>query len=309
MNYFFSNWLDTSGETTKIIKYPSSQKIKDTLEETFKTQAEIIYSNFKNLTVFVSGGIDSQVAALAFKKANIPVEYVYLDMKFEGTPNITERFFAIEFAKKYDIPLKILDINYTKKQMLDTLHAENFFNLPFGYGSFLQSFFMKKYKNEHNKIPITGNIELCYIREGRKCKAIFTDPNTGETTNFIKNGNISFYVFDPLIFQHYEHIHRNNEIYQYHLKFEPKNFAYNMLGFNFRKKIFSKEQHAKTKNDNNFTKINFGSDQMYGFVSEVDILYDINCPDVRKKNEHKIMIRNKRSMVLYEFETTIEGFE
>lgn len=134
MEYVYKNWIDLDNSIEDILNFKKIINLKCNLTiDFFKTLSldgergeEYLIDAAKTSAVaagsrpviLFSGGIDSQLAVLAFKKAKVDVDIIFFD--FKNDLNIHERDTVKEFADKNSI-----NIIYEKFDIVNFLNREN----------------------------------------------------------------------------------------------------------------------------------------------------------------------------------------
>lgn len=230
---FHKDWLYYDYQDLIVNKYP----LGDTpvsLIDALKKQAKTIHEEIENPIVFMSGGIDSQAVALAFKGLK-NVRYVFICPTFEGRKCETEYFFATQFAQKHDIPLEIVEEEYDRDSLKAFLEEKNFWNTGTGAGTIFQLPVIERERK--NGYPITADGHFVYERRGERCYGTFKKPGLVLSQGIKLENQILFDFYAPYMFMYYEQAHIENPELQYHKKIEAKNLIYNELGFPFRPKL------------------------------------------------------------------------
>tara|TARA_Y100000593_G_scaffold32986_1_gene64895 strand:+ start:6833 stop:7858 length:1026 start_codon:yes stop_codon:yes gene_type:complete len=244
----YKNWIEWPKDSySPIINiYPMFSEYPKSLKEALVLQAKMICENIENVSVFFSGGIDSQQVAWAFKEAGVDVEYIFLLFIHEGLFNKEEYFFANEFAKRFDIDYKIKTID-TSDMLVDKIVKEfNYFEKEAGFGAVLQQYGFKKHIEEHpEKNIVTGAGLFTYKRIDDTCYGMIPNLFSGKMSGYGYDEHISFYFYTPAVFQYYEYLHKNDRELQYLKRYQPKHLAYTELGWNFRPKMNSWEHFSR----------------------------------------------------------------
>lgn len=308
---FFNDWISYKNNKIVINDYDCNLHIGNSFEDTLVSQAKIIYDNFKNLNVFVSGGIDSQTIAYAFKKSKLPVNYYFIKMNYNDSYNKTEYFFASEFCKKYDINLKILEYNFNKDDIIELLLKENFYEKETGVGVLFQTYCMNDFLNKTDGVIINGYGVFLYKRDYNICKGLIPSLYSGHAYGCDIPNSISFYYYSPLIFKHYEHFHRTDKTLQYPVRFQPKNLVFTKLGFFLRPKLKGCEHMDFSDSYSKLTTINYGQDgNVFINRSSQKILIDeLFGKDANFNKYLKNKTENTIYTTLYEFETDVFKYD
>lgn len=325
-NLYLDNWIEFNGDQGKI-NHRKEYLVPDNLTEALVRQARIIYENHKDISVFVSGGIDSQMIAYAFKMAEIPVNYVFMKVHYNDRYNRQEYFLADQFARQYNIALDCLEVTYDKQSFTKLLANYHYFSRSMRLGSLIQCDVMSKYHKERGQLPVHGVGNFTYKREGTTCKGLIPNPNTGSTDGTNDIEAIPFFFHSPQLLTYYESVHKSNKIIQWHQFYQPKNFAYTELGWTFRPKLFSAEQMYSVNDKpvplNFINVIDYGLDRTAGAMAMIlnhaqkqpddtvgvrrDLikLLDLDQTVLQKLLENKPEYK-KTYIELYNFETDVE---
>ena len=319
------NWLYFSKTTAPVVNKYHSNGLHNSLTEALIAQAKCIYNDFKDRRVVISmsGGIDSQVAAFAFAKANLPVKYVYFHITFENRPE-KERIYVDEFAKRYEVDLEIINYNFSKHEFKNFLIKEKWH--PEASPGF--QLFRKCYNDYLETYPDTlfvrAPASFYYLREGCVCSGVLKFPIylLGYMYTYCPQ-HVCFEFYSTHLFEYYESLHRKNKLLQFHKQFQAKNLAYTELGFDLREKLatpdwFDDDFH-KTFNR---TSIDFASDlgdifdlkdtannilkYVYDYSNEQIASILRNRAVKKEKNSEKLktLITN-----LYSFETDVDRYD
>ena len=315
MKNHLKNWLvwPEKNEKTIINIYPMFDAYPQSLKEALKLQAKCICDNYDNLTIFFSGGVDSQQAAWAFKEIGADVNYVFMLYTHDGEFNKEEGFFAKSFADKYDIDFQIERFD-TSEMLIDVIVQDfNYFECETGFGALLQQYGFKEYVQKHpeqNLVISYGN--FLYKRVGDTCYGMVPSPYRGTTQGFCHDEYIAFYFYTPIIFQYYEYLHRRDKELQYLKRYQPKNLAFTELGWNLRPKMNSWE-HFSEDDYEDCTMINFGDDHYFyghGLVGGTRSYLKHSSFSEKDKKDLRAKKKEKQSFTdyyspLYEFKTDV----
>lgn len=240
------------------------------LSNALTTQARIIYEDFKDrdIVISMSGGIDSQQAAYGFANANLPVKYVYFKTSFNSRPE-KEQFYVEEFARKYNIPVNIIERNYTSEDVKDLVKKGNYFKDKIATAPLIlfNSLYQEYISQNPNSIFVTSTMMFTFSRDKNLCSGgILTDRGTfnevSKRTSNLKLKIIPFNFYSSHLWEYYEYVHRQELVLQFHKRFQAKNLAYTELGFPLREKLgafdwFTDSFHEpETK-----TRIDFANDR------------------------------------------------
>jgi hypothetical protein len=210
------------------------------LSDALTTQARVIYEDFKHrdIVISVSGGIDSQQAAYGFANANLPVKYVYFKTSLNGRPE-KEQIYVEEFAKKYDIPITIIERDYTTDEVKSLVKKYGFLKNEIITAPWMMfDIVYKEYQDQNpNSIFVNATLIFAFLRDKNLCSgAILSDRGTfNEITD--PKLRIPFNFYSSHLWQYYEYIHRQEPLLQFHKRFQPKNLAFTELGFPLREKV------------------------------------------------------------------------
>ena len=314
MNKFiYKNWFEYDEKTrlVKLNKYPLEElKIEDTLEKTMMKQATMLNGNLGNLDILVSGGIDSQTTAYACKKANLPVNYVFYKIWYEDEYNKSEEFFALEFAKSMGIDLRIDEYRFNYKSLTDLILETDYYNTECGVGGLLHLHCMREHMKKYpDRNLITSYGLLVYTREKNICRGGFPCLYRGHSEGFDPERMGSFFLYCPLIYQHYEKMHREDRFLQYPVRYMAKHLAFTELKMPLRPKLKSWEQLHKERSYSELTAIDYGYDArpILDYKSQeilLKTLFGDASPETKKK-----YLSNKKDTgyltTIYEFETDV----
>jgi len=298
---FKNNWIEIPNKDENIIINNYSGYTPKTLLEALRLQAKQICEDFNNITVMVSGGIDSQQAALGFRHFE-NIRYVFLRIWIDNEYNKTEYLFAKEFAKKYAIELEIFDVQINiQKHLIDYIKQES------GLGALLQLYSYKEFsKQNRNSNIVVSTPLMSFHRNGKICSGKIPSPYRGLAQGYDPEKYILFYMYSPTIFKYYEYIHKKTKEIQYFIKFQPKNLAFTELGLPLRAKLNGWE--ISTENFiENLTLLDFGNDHIvykHYFLKEFKKNLKINQNNFDKFDLEKSKF--KEMTELYSFETTID---
>ena len=280
MMYFYDDWLQYDKQL--IIKKYEYQKTNDNYEQILIKQAKLIYEHHKNLTVFVSGGINSQSAALAFHKANLPVKYVFFNLMYNNKKNQLEYLYFKDFIKKYNIDVEIIDKNYDKDSVFELLLEYDFFHNNINIGQLFHLDCLNNYNRD--TVPVLCYGDFYYKNHLEKSYGIFADISKDENSILFTKKNISFFYYSPLIFNFFQNKHIHDKELQYSSSYQPKNFAHTFLNFPLRTKQSSFEHLYNTDDLLKLNMLDFG-ENIHALMTNEEI--------------HKILL--KRLLNLYSF--------
>lgn len=324
IKYHYRNWLDFSPNKIDMIlnEYPlKNHPIGNSLLDTMIMQADLIANttDSEHLTLFMSGGIDSQMMAQAFVLAKIkkPIKYLFYKINYNGNYNKTELVYAKIFAKKYNIDLFVYEITVTDQQLLDKIKSKEYITTKTGIANLFLIEIEKKYKQQYpNELIVKATGNFTFFRENNKCFGLIPHPQTGTISGTEHDTVVGFYYFSPLIFQHYEKLHRSEEELQYPTLYQAKNLAFTELGFYLRAKWYSTEQFYNYPfRTQDMTVLDFGDD--HATNNEQRTILNMKCMVGRdnkyKENILKLMAHRqstletkKKYFKLYEFDTNVE---
>ncbi len=237
---FYNDWISYDYKDLVVDQYPPENTPPDmSMHFYLYKQAKAIAAEVENPIVFVSGGIDSQAVAKAFK--NIPgTRFIFICPIFReenGTEHICkeELFYAKSFAKQNGIELEIVQEIYTQDSLRDFLEERNFWNTGTGAGTIFQLPVIERERK--NGYPITADGHFIFTREGSKCSGIFKKPGLVLSEGIKLENQILFDFYAPYMFFFYEMKHRATPELQYKKRIEAKNLIYTDLGFPLRPKL------------------------------------------------------------------------
>lgn len=234
-----NGWYFYDYENFVIKKRIPYTDVKD-ISSSLKSQALEICLDHKPL-VFLSGGIDSQVMALAFLMIDSNATYIYIRPSLNKKYNETEYFYVKNFAKKYKIDLKIIELDFSIDSLKDFLIETNYFNSPVGTGTVFLLEGIERTKKIYEGTPITADGHFVFMRNGKVCSGSFKKPGLLLSEGIKVENQILFDFYSSHMFAFYEFIHRNTPEYQWPSKMEAKNIFYNNLGLPLRPKMSSWE--------------------------------------------------------------------
>jgi len=304
---FSEGWIEYNSKDVLVLKKELSEPHENLLCA-LEAQANSIGDN---VAMMVSGGIDSQAAALGFSRTNLDVEYVFFKTIFEDSWNELEWLYASSFFKKYKIKPKVIDVELTKKSLQDKLIEWDFFQNWIGLGTIIQLVCFEKYAALSDRVPVSGDGHFVFENKDGLCSGIFS-------------GGVHRYVTDYIMFMLYaDHLpayfkkrHQNDLELQIPYKYETKNIIYNELGFHFRPKLSGWEFLDKKHDYRNLGVIDFTSDHgeraryCTGEECIVDVL-SINNKylDMRKQYKKESMERAKdKTQTLYTFSPEMDNY-
>ena len=115
-------------------RYPYEDYHPTTYKDALIRQCKAIAEDVKP-AIFVSGGVDSHAAALGFKWADVGADFVHIKNSFNGHISEVEWEFAKVFAKKHNIDLKVIDMEYTQDSLKEFMLESEYFEDGKGSGS------------------------------------------------------------------------------------------------------------------------------------------------------------------------------
>jgi hypothetical protein len=235
-SFYYNDWCTFNDGEVTINDY-DSYETPISFKEALKSQAKLIDETNSNYVVFMSGGIDSQTKALGFILAGIDVKLVIIRNTFEGKSNDIEVFYAQQFCDKYNVPLTIYDMEYTRDSIQDLLLEKNYVNSSMGAGIIFQFDAIKHYVKETGSKIVTGHGHFSFVRKGKTCSGYFRKPDCGTLVTIDTDNVIVFDMYAPYVFKYYEHVHRTTPEIQLLPDFEAKNLSYTEIGMPFRPKL------------------------------------------------------------------------
>ena len=104
---YHKDWITYDYQTLEINEYPNKNFYPTTFKYALRKQAEVIAEDVKP-AVFVSGGIDSQAIAYAFKLSNLTADYTDLE----------ERVFLLPYlVRAADSVASLSNVSFMKEFM------------------------------------------------------------------------------------------------------------------------------------------------------------------------------------------------
>ena len=263
---YYSNWLEFKGDEMVINDYLCQHDHMDSqnLEHALIRQAQCIYQHFQDdkLTLLVSGGIDSQMMAHGFLKANIPCDLIHFNITFEGRKNEAEFLFTEHFflnnvfdADRLNFnQANFVHFNFTYQDVKLAAYEKDWLNTGCGAGHLLQLMAYEKFAQDTNGYFVSSPGIFWTTPEG----GFLSNFKTTNMAGFDFERNIPFMYFSPHLIHYYEKVHRSHEVYQYYKRFEPKHLAFTELGMFLRPKLSGWEcMHDADYSE--FTRLDFGN--------------------------------------------------
>ena len=304
---FSEGWIEYNSKDVLVLKKELSEPHENLLCA-LEAQANSIGDN---VAMMVSGGIDSQAAALGFSRTNLDVEYVFFKTIFEDSWNELEWLYASSFFKKYKIKPKVIDVELTKRGLQDKLIEWDFFTNSLGLGTLIQYMCYEKYATLSDRVPVSGDGHLVFENKDGLCSGIFSG---GVHQKYVNN--IMFTLYAKHLPTYYKHKHQKELELQIPEKYEAKNIIYQELGFHLRPKLSGWEFLDKSNDYKKLNMIDFSSDHgekaryCTGEECIVDVL-SINNKylDMRKQYKKESMERAKdKTQTLYTFSSNMDNY-
>lgn len=258
--------------------------------------------------VFVSGGIDSQVMALAFARTKEPATYIYIRPWIDNHYNEVEYVYASAFAHEHEIKLDVVDLRFDDaKHLGEFLLEQNYFNSPVGSGTVFLLEGIRQAKERWDGTPVTADGHFVFTRTGAMCRGSFKKPGLSLSEGIRLEDQILFDFYSSDMFAYYEWTHRNTLQYQIPTRMEAKNIFYNELGIQLRPKMsgweFLDSQHDYSK----LSTIDFANDHSKSarHMMGIEAICDTMGVDLSMVNKKKQLQKDDsdRFITLYEFET------
>ncbi len=118
-----NSWFNKRSSPNDIwnVKYgPCEKKNVEKFDQECVRAAHIIYSSTDRIPwLLLSGGIDSEIMALSFIKANVP--FIGVSLKFSDDLNAHDLYYVKKFIKKYSIKHEMIEFN-----ILDFFESDEF---------------------------------------------------------------------------------------------------------------------------------------------------------------------------------------
>lgn len=311
--YAKDDWITYTDTGEQVIRSYSGALTDDSSYlDALTYQAQQIFAHEKNITVFVSGGIDSQSAAMGFVHARLPVKYVHVNFSYDDEANHMERFFAFDFAGRNGIELTEFNYCMNRSRLADLVERENYFNTSAGLGGMIQMDCYRQYRETHpDETMVIGIGNFLFTRTDRTCRGLIPALTRGQARGFDYNLFLPFNYYTPRICQYLERRHREDEALQFFAKYEPKHLAYSDLGLPLRPKLSSCEQLHGIDKYRDLTVIDFGSCQNYHIypISGARLVAEklgITDQDIVTEKHRLIAEASGCYSELYRFETTID---
>ena len=313
------NWLYFPDNMSSPIvnKYPIHEPYHS-LSEAAIAQAKSIYNDYKDrrIVILVSGGLDSQLAAFAFSKANLPVKYLYFNVTLENRPE-KERIYVDEFVKKHEIDLEIMSLNFSKMELKNFFINEKYHPREMLAGfSIFRKLFKDYLETYSDTLFVRSTVPFYYLREGGTCFGTVQIGNDflDKIPNYSPQ-HVSFEFYTTHLYEYYESLHRKNKLLQFQKKFQPKNFAYTELGFDLREKTatpdwFDNDFHQPSRR----TRIDFADDNSLYLLKDLDRNILKHIFDHSDNEADSIMtkynvIRRKNSEYYKRYPTNLYSFD
>jgi len=251
---FYNDWLMYDLSTTEMMikDYPYKDYNPTTYQDALIRQCKAIAENFKP-AIFVSGGVDSHAAALGFKWADVGADFVHIRNSFNGHICEVEWEFTKAFAKKHDIDLKVIDMDYTQDSLIDFMMESEYFEDGKGSGSVFTSAGMNKYMEKYDGHPVGTDGHFRFENEGNIHRGVFKKPglvfgtqhhvaaHTGHEYDNWGSPIILMPYYAPYLFQYFEFKHRTTPELKILNNMESKILIYHELGIQLRPKLSNYE--------------------------------------------------------------------
>lgn len=211
--------------------------------------------------VFVSGGIDSQVMALAFARTKEPATYVYIRPRLDLWYNEVEYAYAQAFAHEHGIELEVVDLFFEDSEHLGEFLLENdYFNSPVGTGTVFLLEGIRRARERFDGTPVTADGHFVFTRKDATCMGSFKKPGLTLSEGIRLEDQILFDFYSSDMFAYYEWTHRNTLQYQIPTRMEAKNIFYNELGIQLRPKMSGWEFLDSQHDYSTLSTIDFAND-------------------------------------------------
>jgi hypothetical protein len=232
--------------------YPYEDYKPTTYQDALIRQCKAIAENFKP-AIFVSGGVDSHAAALGFKWADVGADFVHVRNSFNGHTCEVEWEFTKAFAKKHDIDLKVIDMEYTQDSLTDFMLECEYFENGQGSGCIFTLAGMLKYMEQYDGYPVGTDGLFKFENEGNIRRGVFKKPgvvfttghhvaaHTGYQYNNWGSPVILMLYYAPYLLQYFEYKHRTTPELKILNKVAAKTLVYHELGLQLRPKLSNYE--------------------------------------------------------------------
>jgi hypothetical protein len=163
---------------------PVSRELKSWREEVIDTAKKIANSTTKPLYLCLSGGIDSEVMALAFIEAGIKFKVLTVKNKY----NSHDTLFADNFCKKNKLEQSVVEYDVTTfhKKYVNDYPSRNLFR-------YLQLFILETVENLGGTAVLGGGEQIYYTVGDEIC--IKYDPGFIVPLEWCKNNNTVHYPY------------------------------------------------------------------------------------------------------------------
>ena len=251
--------------------YPYEDYNPTTYQDALVRQCKAIAEDVKP-AIFVSGGVDSHAAALGFKWADVDADFVHIKNSFNGHICEVEWEYAKSFAKRYDIDLKVINMEYDKDSLRDFMIESEYFEDAKNSGSVFTSAGELKYMEKYDGHPIGTDCHFKFENEGNIHRGIIKKPSmVGGTCNHIAAHTgyeydnwgapvILMPYYAPYLFQYFEMKHRTSPELRILNKIESKVLIYSELGLPLRPKLSSYEFLDLENDYRSLSTIDFSDD-------------------------------------------------
>jgi len=322
---FYNDWLmyDLPTKDMWVNHYPYEDYNPTTYQDALVRQCRAIAENVKP-AIFVSGGVDSHAAALGFKWADVDADFVHIKNSFNGHICEVEWEFTKAFAKRYDIDLKVIDMEYDKDSLRDFMIESEYFEDGKGSGSVFTAAGNLKYMEKYDGHPIGTDGHFRFENEGNIHRGIIKKPgmvlgaqnhiaaHTGYEYDNWGAPVILMPYYAPYLFQYFEMKHRTSPELRILNQMESKVLIYSELGLPLRPKL-SNWEFLDLENDyHSLSTIDFADDHSKNarfergpsvIVKALGFEGDEAKELIETKRKHQNTGQDKsRRFVIYEFE-------
>ncbi len=295
---YHDDWI-SHGVPQKDI-FDESHTYPSRLIDGIKKQAERFGQDFKNITLFFSGGIDSEAMVLGFIEAQVPVKVVFFDFTYQGENNHLDYLHATEFCKRNNLELEIIPFEISEK-LIDLYKIDKWSTLDLlfhGQGSPIQNIVFYKYQEENpNETLIVGNPAVglfIFKRTGNTCSFALNE-QTGKYPRVFK-----FYTYYPDFLQTVYQYHKDHILMQMYPRYNSfKNNVVSELGLFPRPKSNSLDFI-----NNQFTHI--GPKDLTRIYKNKNKIWKMLTGSPHEPNALPQNAFNRKSSPLYSFTTSVD---
>ena len=321
---FYNDWLtyDLPTKDICINHYPYEDYNPTTYQDALVRQCKSIAEDIKP-AIFVSGGVDSHAAALGFKWADVDADFVHIRNSFNGNICEVEWEFTKAFAKKHDIDLKVIDMDYTQDSLIDFMMESEYFEDGKGSGSVFTAAGNLKYMEQYDGYPVGTDGHFRFENEGNIHRGVFKKPglvfgtqhhvaaHTGHEYNNWGAPVILMPYYAPYLFQYFEMMHRTTPELKILSVMESKSLIYTELGLRLRPKLSNYEFLDMENNYRSLSTLDFADDHSQNARFERGPSVIVKAMGFEgKEAEELVSLKMKkqkgegetRRVVLYEFE-------